>query len=315
MPVRKTKSDMMAFMRELIREEPNDPRKILFAFDLDDTLIKTNSSVIVRNKGNIDKLTPAEYAIYDPKPGDTFDYIEFKRIKEPKIIKATFDLFSKVLSASNRVENAKTIILTARSPEISNDLYKFLASKGLSGVELFAVGSSDPTAKAKVVQDFIDQGFNTIRFYDDSPKNVAAVRGLGSTNPKVDIMAKLIKEPLNETGSETKDVIPGGLARGKDLTDLVIKLDPKGYFYNDQLYGALKKQLQKGIEVEMEHTSDPKIAKEIALDHLFEDPRYYIKLLRANLEEGQPKKKKLNLPNLILNTNGVKQKDILNSKK
>lgn len=34
-------------------------------------------------------------------------------------------------------------------------------------------------------------------------------------------------------------------------------------------------QLQKGIEHEMEHTNDPKIAKEIAMDHLAEDPNYY----------------------------------------
>ena len=287
MPARKNKADMMAFMRELIREEPNGPRKILFAFDLDDTLIKTNSSVIVRNNGKVDKLTPAEYAIYDPKPGDTFDYIEFKRIKEPEIIKATFDLFSKVLSASNKVNNAKTIILTARSPEISNDLHKFLTSKGLSGVELFAVGSSDPAAKAKVIQDFIDEGFNTIRFYDDSPKNVAAVRGLSSTNPKVDIMAKLIKESLHEARPDTEesDVIPGGMAQGKTLMDLAQKIDPKGYMHNTRLWEALAKQLRKGIEVEMEHTSDVKVAKEIALDHLFEDPKYYSKLLKAKLEE------------------------------
>jgi len=38
------------------------------------------------------------------------------------------------------------------------------------------------------------------------------------------------------------------------------------------------KQLEKGIEVEYEHTSDFKLAKEIALDHLAEDPDYYFKL-------------------------------------
>jgi hypothetical protein len=37
-------------------------------------------------------------------------------------------------------------------------------------------------------------------------------------------------------------------------------------------------QLRNGIKVEMEHTKDPKIAKEIAKDHLSEDPNYYKKL-------------------------------------
>jgi hypothetical protein len=37
-------------------------------------------------------------------------------------------------------------------------------------------------------------------------------------------------------------------------------------------------QLKIGIKVEMEHTKDPDIAKEIAKDHLSEDPNYYKKL-------------------------------------
>lgn len=37
-------------------------------------------------------------------------------------------------------------------------------------------------------------------------------------------------------------------------------------------------QLSKGIKVEMEHTDDPDKAKEIATDHLTEDPKYYDKL-------------------------------------
>jgi rubrerythrin len=44
-------------------------------------------------------------------------------------------------------------------------------------------------------------------------------------------------------------------------------------------------QIKKGIEVEMEHTDDPKIALKIALDHIKEDPKYYDKLIKAGLEE------------------------------
>ena len=38
-----------------------------------------------------------------------------------------------------------------------------------------------------------------------------------------------------------------------------------------------------GIKVEMEHTDDEKIASEIVLDHLAEDPKYYSKLTKADL--------------------------------
>lgn len=45
------------------------------------------------------------------------------------------------------------------------------------------------------------------------------------------------------------------------------------------------KQIKKGIEVEMEHTDDPKLALKIAMDHIKEDPQYYDKLAKAGLEE------------------------------
>ena len=57
-----------------------------------------------------------------------------------------------------------------------------------------------------------------------------------------------------------KDRLPGGLADNKKPTDFP------------------KEALVKGIETEMEHTSDTKLAREIAMDHLTEDPQYYDKL-------------------------------------
>lgn len=47
---------------------------------------------------------------------------------------------------------------------------------------------------------------------------------------------------------------------------------------------VINKQLATGIKVESEHTSHTKIAREIALDHLYEDPYYYSKLQK--MESG-----------------------------
>lgn len=49
-----------------------------------------------------------------------------------------------------------------------------------------------------------------------------------------------------------------------------------------------KGQLRKGIKHEMEHTDDSKIAEEIAMDHLTEDPSYY-----DHLKEGRAPKMRL----------------------
>lgn len=58
--------------------------------------------------------------------------------------------------------------------------------------------------------------------------------------------------------------------------------------YKRKLYGGLAdekpddvfdpEQLAAGVKVEMEHTNDPAVAREIAKDHLTEDPQYYQKL-------------------------------------
>jgi hypothetical protein len=49
------------------------------------------------------------------------------------------------------------------------------------------------------------------------------------------------------------------------------------------------KELRAGIEIELEHTDDREIARQIAIDHLNEDPKYYTKLLT----HVEPEKKHL----------------------
>lgn len=48
----------------------------------------------------------------------------------------------------------------------------------------------------------------------------------------------------------------------------------------------IMQQLIKGVRVELEHTSDKKVAKEIALDHLSEFPDYYDRLQKAETNES-----------------------------
>ena len=63
----------------------------------------------------------------------------------------------------------------------------------------------------------------------------------------------------------------------------------------------LAKQLDAGIKIEQEHTSSKEVAREIALDHLNEDPKYYIKLKKVETNESKsfycvvPRNSELNL--------------------
>ena len=88
------------------------------------------------------------------------------------------------------------------------------------------------------------------------------------------VIAKTImrKDNFKTSSPEYKfeDVIPGGLAGGMGLTDIAK--------HHNLSVDVLVDEFKKGISVEMEHTTDREVAKEIALDHLYEDPKYYTKL-------------------------------------
>lgn len=69
------------------------------------------------------------------------------------------------------------------------------------------------------------------------------------------------------------------------FNDLVTKHTPHGKS-SEKIEILIKNQLNKGIKVEMEHTDDKKIAKKIAMDHLYEDPKYYTKLKKMESAEA-----------------------------
>ena len=73
-----------------------------------------------------------------------------------------------------------------------------------------------------------------------------------------------IKMNWYKKANKWKDNIPGGRADGKKPSD-----------YN-------KRSVEKGKSIEYEHTNDPSVAREIAIDHLEELPKYY------NEEDGLP---------------------------
>lgn len=73
--------------------------------------------------------------------------------------------------------------------------------------------------------------------------------------------------------TSTKDLIKGGKATEE------IKKDAPG------LFNPL--EISIGVKVEMEHSVNPTFAREIALDHLTEDPQYYTKLYNAGLVDEE----------------------------
>lgn len=77
----------------------------------------------------------------------------------------------------------------------------------------------------------------------------------------------------------------------------MLKKDSAGTLWKDHLPGGLAdkkkpadfppEKLREGVQVEREHTSNPAIQTEIAMDHITEDPNYYPKLRRMEAGEKQ----------------------------
>ena len=67
-----------------------------------------------------------------------------------------------------------------------------------------------------------------------------------------------------------EEIIKGGLSSGMNLEDLAKK--------HSVSLDDIKSELEMGMKVELEHTEDEGPAREIAMDHLAEDPMYYTKL-------------------------------------
>ena len=84
------------------------------------------------------------------------------------------------------------------------------------------------------------------------------------------------KKKMNE--SETKDVKLFDLAKQHSKSESSEKIS--------KMYNILKRQLKKGMKVEMEHEMGVKKAKKIAMDHLKEDPKYYDKLEKVESKEA-----------------------------
>lgn len=132
---------------------------------------------------------------------------------------------------------------------ISDDGLKRLARFIGAGEEV-----ESPDIREEVVQFFKD----TPNPEDEELHEWAEEHGYDV--PKIEEVVYQLATEYVEEDEDGKDKIPGGRADDKDVSEFP------------------KDQIEKGIKVEMEHTDDPALAKEIAKDHLTEMDDYYDRL-------------------------------------
>lgn len=94
---------------------------------------------------------------------------------------------------------------------------------------------------------------------------------------QISLNSSTLQDHMKYKQGFTEENLEGGMADKKTVEDIAKKhkLDVE----------VIKKHLNDGIKVEMEHTNLKTKAKEIAMDHIFEDPKYYDKLSKMETNE------------------------------
>lgn len=179
----------------------------LTIFDIDDTLFHTTAKIKVIKGGQVvNSLSNAEFNNYELKPGEEFDFAEFrdaeKFAKESKPIRP---MIAKLKAMLRHSGNSKIIMLTARADFDDKD--KFINTFIKYGIDMSRVhvhragslpGDAIPAEKKAIwVRRYLDTGrYNRVRLYDDSMTNLRVFNSLVNEYPEVTFQAYFV----NPTG-------------------------------------------------------------------------------------------------------------------
>jgi hypothetical protein len=215
----KVYSNLNAFAFNPINEAGD---KKLRVFDFDDTLVQTKSNIYIKHKdGKESKLTPGEYAIYEPKEGDNFDFSDFEKVKQPQEIKGVTRLLKNIV----RVGGSEIVILTARASY--KPIKNYLSDIGLDNLFVVALADSDPQKKADWIEDKIKGGVKDVFFIDDSHKNIAAVKALSKKYPNISLKVRHVQHDIPnppkqkddmKTQSKSKEITKSNPTKGNDMS-------------------------------------------------------------------------------------------------
>lgn len=233
--------------------------KKLRVFDFDDTLVKTNSHIYITHKdGKKSKLTPGEYAIYEPKEGDQFDFSDFEKVKQPQEIKGVTRLLKNIV----RVGGSQIVILTARAAY--KPIKQYLSDIGLDKLYVVALASNDPQDKANWIEGKIKDGVTDVFFIDDSHKNVTAVKALSKKYPNVSLKVKHVQHEIPQSPKQKDDMKQQ--PKGKEATK------PTSSKGNDM---SLKSLLPKDLEKTIKNPDTGKMIKLKSALHYDKDSKAY----------------------------------------
>jgi hypothetical protein len=166
----------MIKLKDMISRSLFTESKKLRVFDFDETLVFTKSYIYVKQpNGKEKKLTPGEYAVYQEKPGEEYDFRDFYSVQEPQELKRITKVFKRIIFKNG---GDGVFILTARPQAVEKHVQKYLKDIGINKrIPVVGLQSNNPKDKADWIEDKIDnEGYDDVYFADDSKKNVDAAK-------------------------------------------------------------------------------------------------------------------------------------------
>lgn len=189
----------MLKFKEYLKEQETYKDGGLTIFDIDDTLFHTTAKIAVKKDGKVIKsLTNQEFNTYKLKPGEEFDFGEFKNAekfyKESKPIQKMLDTAKAILRRVEKKPDSQVVIITARNNFDDKNLFlKTFKKHGLNidkirverAGKINDVGQPDLKKYIIIYNMLKTKQFSRVRLFDDSMANLKAFLKLQKEFPTV----------------------------------------------------------------------------------------------------------------------------------
>ena len=163
-----------------MRAREIEPRKLVI-FDIDDTLVHTQTKVHVVKDGEVTKeLNSHEFTLYKLQPGEKFDFENFRNAQE------FFDNSKPIIPMMNQLKNDiatgnKVVMVTARADFDDRELFLDTFRKygvDMSRVHVYRAGNmtgkmQTEEKKKIIIRNLLDKGnYTKAIMYDDAVPNL-----------------------------------------------------------------------------------------------------------------------------------------------
>ncbi len=197
--------------------------KTLYIFDFDDTLITSEARVVVNHEdGSHSFLNGMEFANYERRQGDEFDFSDFEIY--PPQGKVILPIFKRLQFVINNEGLDNVAVVSARLDPVP--IRQFLIKHGMpKELTIAAVGSIDQDSKGKFVHELLKKGNqNHVHVFEDNFKNIESIKktckrlGIGCTHTlivtkdkgedySVGVLRDYIKEMIRSIKYKTAGIV------------------------------------------------------------------------------------------------------------